>query len=205
MQENLEVSEVSEAEQRLLGLQAGINESLALTQTSSLGAVAEDFVQISVPGHSGNVYSGDSRSPEAPSPMMSFASLSRGVSRGGFSFLASKGKGLCLSDIGDRSKFCLKVNCPVVSNREAKKFDPMDEGSIVIDKGRDAAFALPALGGSVLPRSVYEDWLNEPKPWKPGRTSCSRLRNKIQTLLVAPNLRLCSRPVLTVHCLALAT
>ena len=38
-------------------------------------------------------------------------------------------------DIGDGSKFCLKVNCPVLLHREAKKLDPMDEGSIVIAKG----------------------------------------------------------------------
>ena len=57
----------------------------------------------------------------------------------------------------------MRVNCPVVLHREAKKFDPMDEGSIVIAKRRDVASVLPALGGSALPRSVYEDWLNEPK------------------------------------------
>ena len=69
-----------------------------------------------MPGYSGNVYSGDSRSPEAPSPMMSFSSLSRGISHGGgfekvidgkkFSVvLVSKGKGLCLSDISDWKSF----------------------------------------------------------------------------------------------------
>ena len=164
MRQNLEVAGVSEVEQRLLSLQVSINESSAPNQTSSLGAVAEDFVRISVPDYSGNVYSRDSRSSEAPSPMMSFGSLSRGVSRrGGFEkvidgkkfsvVLVSKEKGLCLSDIGDGSKFCLIVNCPVASHRDAKKFDPMDEGSIVIAKGRDVVFASPALGGSVLPRS----------------------------------------------------
>ena len=68
-----------------------------------------------------------------------------------------------MSNIGDGSKFCLKVNCPMVLHREAKKFDPIDGGSIVVVKGRDVAFALLALGGSVLPRSVYEEWMNEPK------------------------------------------
>ena len=174
MLENREVSELSEAEQRLLSLQEGLVESSGANQTPGLGAVAEDFVQISVPGYSGNIYSRDPRTPEAPSPMMSFASLSRVGSRGGgfekmsdgkkFSVvLVTKEKGLCLSDIGDGSKFCLRGNCPVASHREAKKFDPSEEGSIVIAKGRDVAFASPALGGAVLPRSVYEEWFNEPK------------------------------------------
>ena len=81
MRENLEVADMTEAGQRLLSLQAASNEGSVPTQLSSPGAVAEDFVQISVPGYSGNVYSGDSRGTEVPSPMMSFASLSRGVSR----------------------------------------------------------------------------------------------------------------------------
>ena len=68
-----------------------------------------------------------------------------------------KEKGLCLSDIDDQSKFCFNINCSVVSHREAKKFDPMDEGSIVIVKGRDVAFVSPALVGSILPRSIYRE------------------------------------------------
>ena len=39
----------------------------------------------------------------------------------------------------------------------------MREESIVVAKGRYIAFVSLVLGGSVLPRSVYEEWLNEPK------------------------------------------
>ena len=117
MRENLQVEEVSKAEQMVMSLQAAINQGSGPTQLSSRGAVAEDFVQISVPEYSGNVYSGDSRGTEVLSPtVMSFASLSRDVSRGGgfekgidgktFSVvLVLKGKGLCMSDIGDGSSF----------------------------------------------------------------------------------------------------
>jgi hypothetical protein len=51
----------------------------------------------------------------------------------------------------------------VASHREAKKFDPSDEGSVVISKGLDAAFAAPVLRGSVLPQSVLQEWSNDQK------------------------------------------
>ena len=76
------MEDVSKAEQRSLSLQVAIDEGLAPTKLSSPRAVAEDLVQISLPGYSGNVYSGDSRGTEVSSPMMSLTSLSIRVSRG---------------------------------------------------------------------------------------------------------------------------
>jgi hypothetical protein len=80
---------------------------------------------------------------------MSIFSATSGLSRGGGFRIGGDGKKfsvclivkddfVCLSDIGDGAKFCLRVGCTVVSHKEAKKFDPSNEGSVVIAKGRVA-------------------------------------------------------------------
>jgi hypothetical protein len=144
----------------------------ALLSKTTLGAVAEDFVELSVPGFRGSMSSGGSSREVAVSLMMSVVSSS-GASRGGsFSTEVNSGKEflvvritkedkLCLSGIGDGAKFCLKNNCSISSHKNTNVFKLDDEGVIVIAKSRDAAFAMPVLGEecSLNPFSM-NDWLH---------------------------------------------
>lgn len=68
VQENLQLEDVSEAEERLLRLQASINQGLAPSHLSASGLVAEDFVQLSVLGYSGNDSAGEPRGIKLASP-----------------------------------------------------------------------------------------------------------------------------------------
>lgn len=173
MRDNATTNVASGAEERLLALRATLGESPLVLSSPTLQSVSEDFVQISIPGYPSSG-SSTRASEELTSPMLSVGSSTRGAPRGGGFGKGADGKkfgvvlvlknsGVCCSDIGDGSKFCLKLNCVVASHKEAKKFDPTDEGSIVIAKGRDVAFASPALGGTILPRSVIEEWQSTAK------------------------------------------
>ena len=178
----------SEEELRLISLGEAIHNPLdpggvtGVAPNGSSGTVSEDFVELSVPGYSGlSSVGGRSQGLDAVSPMLSMASVtSVGVSRGG-GFGRSNGSKfsvvvvvrdprVCFSDIGDGGKFCLKVNCSTAAHRGAKKFDPTDDGSVVIARSRDVAFASPSLGGSVLPQTVLQDWQQSSKTleeWNP--------------------------------------
>jgi hypothetical protein len=175
-QSNYEEDPPSEAELRLLALgfsgsQAGAPRGGAIDVDS--GGVSEDFVELSIPGYDGSTPGGSSQSRGA-SPMMSTTSAASGASRGG-GFGRSTGKefgvvmivrdeSVCLGDIGDGAKFCLKIGCSVSSHKTAKKFDPSAMGSLVIARSQDVAFAAPVLGGDVLPSVVRDQWCMETKP-----------------------------------------
>jgi hypothetical protein len=145
-----------------------------LNSNQNLDNVAEDFVELNIPGFDGSTTTPSSRSV-AISPMLSLASASSGGGSRGGSFSGNSGKkfgvvkvhkdqGGCLADIGDGAKFCIKVDCSVASHRLAKnKFKPDDDGTIAIAKSRDVAFALPVLGGSVLPLDVQQEWSESEK------------------------------------------
>jgi len=175
MLENDEPDPMSEEEARLLALGADLGDPSALgNPTIPEGGVPEDYVDLNIPGYAGNTPPSSAGGSVAVSPMLSIGSMSTAVSRGGgfgrgsdgkkfCVVLILKGKGVCLSDIGDGAKFCLKVGCTVASHKGANKFDPTDEGSVVIAKGRDVAFASPVLGGTVLPQSVLHEWGNDAK------------------------------------------
>ena len=105
--------------------------------------------------------------------MMSLSLVTSGVAQGGgfgrstdkaFGVvLIVRDKSVCLADIGDGAKFCLKSGCAISSHKSAKKFDPSTVGSLVIARSQDVAFASPVLGGDVLPPSVLQEWCRETK------------------------------------------
>jgi hypothetical protein len=125
-------------------------------------SVPEDYVELNIiPGFDGSTPSVSSRGA-AVSPMLSLASVSSGGSRGGSFSINSgkkfsvvkvfKGQGMCLADIGDGAKFCIKAGCSIASHKMAKnKFKSDDKGMITIAKLQDVAFALPILGGGFSP------------------------------------------------------
>jgi hypothetical protein len=170
---------------------------------STVSGVSEDFVKLSIPGCSGTP-SGPvtTKSSLLISPMFSIGSASSGVARGGSFGKEADGKefsvvlvkenvGTCLSNIGEGGKFCLKTNCQVAAHRAATKFYPTSEGSIVIAKGRDVAFASPALGGQVLPQSVLEVWYQETRTlYKIGTIVSRRPCNTMKILFRLPTLKL---------------
>ena len=148
----------------------------ALMAANTVGGVAEDFVALDLPGFDGSSTSGVS-SREAVSPMLSVMTgmSSGGGPRGGafgtdsntgkkFNVIKiKKGDGVCLADIGDGAKFCLKVRCTTASHLNANAFKLDGEGVIAIAKSRDAAFAMPVVGGGVLPQSVWDEWVANPR------------------------------------------
>jgi hypothetical protein len=162
----------------LEALRAGLENPSGAALTSDvevgapLGSVSEDFVQLTMPGFSGSSLRSGSRGLEV-SPMMSLGSASsRGAGGGGFGrssgskfavVLVVKDPSVCFADIGDGGKFCLKVGCSTAIHKSAKKFDPTDDGSVVIARSQDVAFASPSLGGSVLPQIVLKEWMEDPK------------------------------------------
>ena len=149
----------------------------ALLDSNAAGGVSEDFVQLSLPGFDGSSASGLSGQGVAVSPMLSVMtgmSGSGGTRGGAFMTDVNAGKkfgvikiskrdGVCLSDIGDGAKFCLKVGCNIVSHMNANAFKLDEEGVIAIAKSRDAAFAMPVLGGGVLPQIVWDEWVANPR------------------------------------------
>ena len=140
----------------------------ALLAANEPGSLSEDLVPLSLPGLDRGAPSA-SPGGSARSPMLS-SSLSSGGPRGG-AFLPTvgkkfsvvkilKGDSVCLSDIGDGATFCLRIGCKIVSHSTvgAQSFKLDDEGVIAIAKSRDAAFAMPVLGGASLPQSVWDEW-----------------------------------------------
>jgi hypothetical protein len=149
------------------------NRNVAPGSASVSGSgVTEDFVQLSIPGYSESNSAPGGIPNTAVSPLFLLGLASRSSSRGGSFGKEAEGKefnvvfveenrGVCLSNIGDRGKFCLRKSCSIASHRNASKFHPTAEGSVA--KSRDVAFASPALGGSVLPEDVFTSWCNEAK------------------------------------------
>ena len=186
IQENTTTPQASEEELRLVAIRESLQNpsepgvELGTQPNAPPGSVTEDFVQLTLPGYSGDSLATGSQGSELVSPMLSMGSATSGVSRGGgFSrnsgskfaaVLVVRDKSVCFSDIGDGGKFCLKVGCCVVSHKGGKKFDPTEDGSIVIARSQDVAFATPSLGGTVLPASVWKEWQELPKTleeWNP--------------------------------------
>lgn len=151
------------------------NRNVAPGSASVSGSgVTEDFVQLSIPGYSESNSAPGGIPNAAVSPLFSLGSASRSSSRGGSFGKEAEGKefnvvfveenrGVCFGNIGDGGKFCLRKSCSIAAHRSASKFHPTAEGSVVIAKSRDVAFASPALGGSVLPEDVFTSWCNTAK------------------------------------------
>lgn len=125
--------------------------------------------------------------------MLSLASVSSGLARGG-GFAETTGKqfavvkvskdvNVCFADIGEGAKLCLKVDCPAVSHKLAKKSSQvMKEQSL--QPNRETSHLLHQCWvGTSSPKVYYKFGPSPTKPLKNG-ISCSKKPDKRHTFLL---------------------